>query len=114
MPADIDQKISTTGKQFTTQPDTTERRKTANSNLEQKISTAGKQFTSEPATTERRKTDTTFVSSLFMASKFEIPTSTSPTVLSTDTTLVSSSFMASKFEIPTPTSPTVPSTVENS
>ena len=89
----------------------------ANLDIDQKISTTGNQFTSQPATTERRKTgkvyffrlyfvsvglykscwfmfismvlDSTFVSSSFMASKFEIPTSTSPTILSTGNNLVS-------------------------
>ena len=88
----------------------------ANSDIDKKISTAGIQFTSQPDTTERIRTgnvyiffrisiviiglykscwfnhgvlDTTVVSHSFMASQFEIPTSTSPTMLSTGDNLSS-------------------------
>ena len=83
--SDIDQKISTTGKQFPSQPDTTEMRKTGNV-LFFRISVVSCglykpcwfmfMFISMVL-------DTTLVSSSFMVSKFEIPTSTSPTMLST-------------------------------
>ena len=90
--SDIDQKISTTGKQFPSQPDTTERRKTGNVLFFFRISVVSCglykpcwfmfMFISMVL-------DTTLVSSSFMVSKFEIPTSTSPTMLSTGENLSS-------------------------
>ena len=88
----------------------------ANSEIDQKITTPEKPFTSQPDTTKGRKTGNVYFFIVFILSICLKKKKTQKTMFVSmvlDTILVSRSFMDSTFEIPTSTSSRILPTGEN-